>query len=754
MINPKEPDFSNTPVSSKRPNFGHEPFRPNAPPYVTIITPYYNTGPIFDETARSVLQQSFQQWEWLIINDGSSDPASLATLEYYRNLDSRIRIIDHESNKGLSAARNTGFKASDCSYIVQLDSDDMLEPTAIEKWLWFLESYPEFSFCKGYSVGFGAQEYLWEKGFHNGKEFLLDNLVDPTSMIRKEVHSTVEGYDESLLQGLEDWDFWLHCASLGYWGGNIPEYLDWYRRRQSHEDRWSNWDNGKRQRDFRKKLRERYTRLWDGFFPNIQPDRDEIGPISDDLPCENLLKKDKRRILMILPWLTIGGADKFNLDLLQQLTDKNWEITIATTLHGDHSWLPYFNVYTPDIFILNHILRLIDYPRFLRYLIHSRQVDLVMISHSELGYLILPYLRAYFPNVAFVDFCHVEELYWKNGGYPRMSVQYQELIDLNIVSSENLKTWMINRGSAQDKIAVCYTNIDAEKWDQSPDVRSKLREKLGVDGRTPIILYSARICRQKQPRVFADTLIKLNKETQDFISIVAGDGPDLKWLQSYIKKNKLNNKVIFLGAVSIQQIAELMAASDIYFLPSEWEGISLSMYEAMASGLPVIGADVGGQRELVTRECGLLISRSDEDREALNYANALYELLTDPSRRKEMGRSGRERVVNLFRLDQMGERMVELLEKAMVLNKTTPPHEYSKSLGRALASQAVEYTRVSQMAINLTFRSGNLNLRLKIFLIIKKLAEPFFLWGIDRGWTWLFPLSERIKRILLSTSKL
>jgi glycosyltransferase involved in cell wall biosynthesis/GT2 family glycosyltransferase len=749
MIDPKKPDFSNTPVSPKRPRFDYTPVNPKAAPHVSIITPYYNSGTIIYETAASVLQQSFQQWEWLIVNDGSNDTDSISTLDYYRNLDPRVKVIDHECNRGLSAARNTGFKASACKYVVQLDSDDMLEPTAIEKWLWFLESYPEFSFCKGYSVGFGAQEYLWEKGFHNGKEFLLDNLVDPTSMIRKEVHSTVEGYDESLLQGLEDWDFWLHCASLGYWGGNIPEYLDWYRRRQSHNDRWSNWDNGKKQRVFRKKLRERYSKLWDGFFPNIQSNNNEIEPISDDLPCENLLKKDKQRILMILPWLTIGGADKFNLDLLQQLTNRNYEITIATTLHGDHSWLPYFNSYTPDIFILNHFLRLTDYPRFLRYLIHSRQVDLVMISHSELGYLLLPYLRAYFPTVPFVDFCHVEEMYWKNGGYPRMSVEYQELFDSNIVSSEYLKTWMINRGANRDKISVCYTNIDVEQWQPSEELRSKLRNELAVDERTPIILYSARICSQKQPRVFADSLIKHRGKTQNFMAIVAGDGPDLKWLQSYVIKKKLNNRVIFTGAVSNRRVLELMVASDIFFLPSKWEGISLSIYEAMACGLPIVGAHVGGQKELLTPECGILVSPSDEETEAREYSELLYRLIVDPNYRAKLGKAARERVVNYFRLDQMGERMVGVLENAIKFNRTHPSQELSKNLARVLASQAVDYANLSQKATHLSFSNESLNLRLKIFLVVKKLSEPFFLWGVDRGWTWLFPLSERVKRILL-----
>ena len=133
MIDPTNPDFTNTPASPQRPCFGYLAADPVVLPYVTIITPYYNSGSIFQETARSVFQQSFQQWEWLIINDGSTDPESISILEEYRHKDRRIRIIDHPTRQGTSAARSTGFRAARTPYVVQLGSDDLLEATAMEK---------------------------------------------------------------------------------------------------------------------------------------------------------------------------------------------------------------------------------------------------------------------------------------------------------------------------------------------------------------------------------------------------------------------------------------------------------------------------------------------------------------------------------------------------------------------------------------------------------------------------------------------
>ena len=98
MIDSSNPDFTYTPASLKRPIFGYKPASPITPPYVTIVTPFYNTESIFHETARSVMQQSFQQWEWLIINDGSTNPEALFVLESYRQIDARIQIIDLDAN--------------------------------------------------------------------------------------------------------------------------------------------------------------------------------------------------------------------------------------------------------------------------------------------------------------------------------------------------------------------------------------------------------------------------------------------------------------------------------------------------------------------------------------------------------------------------------------------------------------------------------------------------------------------------------
>ncbi len=701
MIDPRAPDFSNTPASEARRGFVYAPEDPTAPPVVSIVTPFHQPGRLFHETARSVSRQSLQQWEWVIVNDASPDPHSLSILHEFRNRDPRIRVLDHDRNRGPSAARNTGVRAARADFVFFLDADDLIEPTTLEKSFWCLVSQPGYAFANGWSVGFGAREYLWSKGFEEGPAFLHGNIVTTTAMLRKSRFEAVGGHDETLRDGFEDWDFWLRCADRGFWGATIPEFLDWYRRREDHGDRWSTWQHAERIEAFRKTLRERYPRLDRLGFPEARPRwHASYEDVPDELPAANRLEKSKPRLLLILPWLTMGGADKFNLDVTEQLVRRGFEISIATTLRGDCSWAPEFARFTPDVFVLGNFLRLVDQPRFLRYLIESRRPDVVLISNSELGYLLLPYLRARCAGPAYLDFCHMEQEDWNNGGYPRHSVALQSCLDRTLVSSRHLREWMIDRGADPQKIEVAHINVDSDDWRRRPEVRRSLREAWLVGDEEPVVLYAARLCEQKQPRVLCRTLRELVRRGAKFRGVIAGDGEERAFLEQFLREHDLGERVLFLGPVSSGRMRDLMSASDVFFLPSLWEGIALSLFEAMAMQLAVVAADVGGQRELVTPDCGVLLPRADEDTEVERYTDALESLLGDPERRKELGRRARERVSERFRLDQMAERLIELFRAAGAgAARGTPP--LVPELAREWATQAVEQLRISAVAESL-----------------------------------------------------
>jgi hypothetical protein len=231
-----------------------------------------------------------------------------------------------------------------------------------------------------------------------------------------------------------------------------------------------------------------------------------------------------------------------------------------------------------------------------------------------------------------------------------------------------------------------------------------------------------------------------------FTALVAGDGPDLADLRGFVDRNNLATRVRLLGALSSDRIRELLAASDVFFLPSQWEGIALSVYEAMACGVPVGGAAVGGQAELVRPECGVLIDRGDGDAgEVDRYTAALTELLTNPARRNEMGAAARARVQDGFQLDVMTEQMVRLFDQGRQLHVESPRARPSIGVGRACAFQVLEMMRLEEMADEMWARRDQGAVRVRAYSGFARVFEPLYHWGLKRGWKWLPPLRAKLR---------
>eukprot|EP00007_Cunea_sp_BSH-02190019_P004681 CAMPEP_0174245616 /NCGR_PEP_ID=MMETSP0417-20130205/39908_1 /TAXON_ID=242541 /ORGANISM="Mayorella sp, Strain BSH-02190019" /LENGTH=902 /DNA_ID=CAMNT_0015325419 /DNA_START=86 /DNA_END=2790 /DNA_ORIENTATION=- len=251
-------DYDNTPVSSWRPRFHYTPewvvsrsasvvvdshdadgsrataeHSPHAP-VVSVITTLHNANHLLWETASTVLSQSLAQLEWVVVDDFSDDPASLALLARLRaHPDPRVRVLRNAdpSQRGLPGARNLGIRASSAPYVLCVDGDDLLEPTFLEKAAWFLETHPRLSLVNSWSVGFGGMRYLHRKGFEAGDELLTANYLTATTLVRRSALEEAGLFDASLVGGKEDWDLWLRLASLGHWGHTLPEVHFWYRRR-------------------------------------------------------------------------------------------------------------------------------------------------------------------------------------------------------------------------------------------------------------------------------------------------------------------------------------------------------------------------------------------------------------------------------------------------------------------------------------------------------------------------------------------
>lgn len=661
---------------------------------VSIVTPFYNTGGIFLETVESVLAQSFQDWEWVIVDDGSTEQYSVELLAELERADPRIFVI-RQSNSGPSAARNLSFANSNGRYICLLDSDDLIEATYIEKCVWFLESNPEFAFCNSLSVVFGDQEYLWSRGFETGKQHLRANSGPPISVIRRQSWIDAGGFDESITFGHEDWDFWLAMANAGHWGYTVAEYLQWYRKRGNGRFEQI-MGSGNANARFERLIASRYAGL-EKAFPT--PSRRLLMPY-ESLPHSwavhnPLVPADTgQRLLLVIPWMVVGGADRVNLDLVEGLIARGYEVTVCSTLTAEHRWAHKFVSLTPDVFVLPNFLCAADFPRFLAYLIESRRIDYCVISGSTIGYQLLPYLRSVAPNTIFLDLSHVEELHWQNGGHPRFGVGYQDLLDVNVVTTNHLAKWMEGRGADPGRVLCWYTGVRPPTRIRTSENRAHIRARFGIsDEGTRLIVFAGRLCEQKRPFVLADVLKEVSDRGVVFLGLVIGDGELKAALVDRLEQWGLTDRVSVVGPLSHEEWLDVLVASDVLLMPSQYEGISIALLEAMAAGVVPVVADVGGQAEIVDHHIGYLIPHGDD--EVDQYAAAVQSLLAPDGRQLgEMSEACRVRVATRYSWERSITEFEGVLSEAREQARH-PRCRITEGLGIEMATQAIECKRLS-----------------------------------------------------------
>lgn len=193
---------------------------------VSIIMPCYNDGLYIEESIRSVMEQTYQEIELIIIDDGSDDKTTIDILSNLSN--PKIKVF-HTKRLRPAGARNFGITQATGKYILPLDSDDTIEKTYVEKAVKILEMNSNIGivYCK--ADLFGEKKGIWELPDYSFDAMLLDNVVFVTALFYKSDWEKVGGFNTSMDIGMEDYDFWLSILSLNKEIYQIPEILFHYR---------------------------------------------------------------------------------------------------------------------------------------------------------------------------------------------------------------------------------------------------------------------------------------------------------------------------------------------------------------------------------------------------------------------------------------------------------------------------------------------------------------------------------------------
>lgn len=201
-------------------------------PVVSVIVPCYKQAHFLKESLQSVLDQTYAEWECIIVNDGSPDNVSEIAQQWTQK-DSRFIYLEKE-NGGLSSARNFGIKSAKGKYILPLDADDILHEEYLSKTVPELEQNSELAIVSSYSKFFIKEKtnvvYELKPQGSECTNLLYVNQLVATSLYRKKNWEEVGGYDQSMKKGFEDWEFWIAITKIGLKYKVIPEFLFYYRK--------------------------------------------------------------------------------------------------------------------------------------------------------------------------------------------------------------------------------------------------------------------------------------------------------------------------------------------------------------------------------------------------------------------------------------------------------------------------------------------------------------------------------------------
>lgn len=198
---------------------------------VSVIVPCFNQAEYLTEALTSVLEQTYNNWECIVVNDGSNDDTQDIALDFVSR-DNRFKYLK-KVNGGLSSARNAGIDKSCGVYILPLDADDKIEFRYMERAVQILDKESDVKIVYAKVEFFGTISGIWELQPFSMDGLALSNMIFCTAFFRRIDYDFIGGYDIEFQHGYEDWDFWLSLLGNGGIVEQLPDVHFYYRKKNS-----------------------------------------------------------------------------------------------------------------------------------------------------------------------------------------------------------------------------------------------------------------------------------------------------------------------------------------------------------------------------------------------------------------------------------------------------------------------------------------------------------------------------------------
>ncbi|HSA57281.1 MAG TPA: glycosyltransferase [Gemmatimonadaceae bacterium] len=361
-----------------------------------------------------------------------------------------------------------------------------------------------------------------------------------------------------------------------------------------------------------------------------------------------------RRVEMVLPSLIAAGMEMVTARLALGLRDRGWDVGVTCLIEdGDlavglrAAGIRVNTVAEPGFggnFRPRHLERWFREVR--PDVVHVHSGAWIKGTHAA--------RRAGVRRVVFTEHGLLAHEPWFSNLLKRWGAAYSDRV---VAVSAPLAQHLRRAGVPARKLRVVLNGVNVETFAPRPRA-GVLRRELGI-GQAFIMGHVARLAAEKNQMLLLDAFARVARDVPGAHLVIAGDGPLRESLRMRATASPAGNRIHFLGVRG--EMAELYREFDLFVLPSLAEGTSMSVLEAMASGLSIVATAVGGTPDLLDGgKCGVLVPAGDA--EAL--ASALIGLTRDDERRTALGCAARKRAVECYSEERMVEAYLALYEES------------------------------------------------------------------------------------------
>ena len=386
---------------------------------------------------------------------------------------------------------------------------------------------------------------------------------------------------------------------------------------------------------------------------------------------------DRIPVLYLAPWIDYGGSDASTLDWFRWIDRSRFTASLITTQPSSNRRLFEAVPFADEVWALPELMGGNNFAQFIVEFIVSREVEVVHLMNSRIGFDLLPDFRALKRPPKTVVQLHVEEP--TRDGYVRyVTTRYGNLVDAFSVSSAPVGDAVVGYGIPRERVTVIPTGIDADLF--SPE---RVSPQAGLAEDTVHVLFVARLVAQKDPLLMVEVARELNDRDLAFCIHGIGDGDLEPDVRAQVSAYGLQDRVILEPPT--HELRPWYAGADVLLMTSVFEGVPVILYEALAMELPVVAPALPGILELMGEIGGTLVEQRDR---AAHYADVLEPLLRSRELRRQVGREGRELVMQRFSVQEMAFRHTELYERILAdQTPRAPTRVYVPPVGPRFASR-------------------------------------------------------------------